>query len=135
MNEWKAKYMALSAGIEDPSIIKNAEKIVEIAIRLSNESDLQFERCVYGLLEAAMKLRPVQTVAGDLPGWRSVKDALPQYQICPKCNGQGVMSKPPFIAGDQTESTSSSCVHTCDVCNGAKIIPAPPVHGGELRQP
>lgn len=45
-------------------------------------------------------------------------------QICPKCQGQGIVSKPPWIAGDQTtwdDSTSTS--HQCNVCKGNKIIP------------
>ena len=45
------------------------------------------------------------------------------YQLCPKCNGQGIVSKPPYIAGDVHEWVSSCCTFTCDVCNGAKIIP------------
>lgn len=45
------------------------------------------------------------------------------YQCCPKCNGQGTVSKPPYIAGDVYEWSSSSAVFPCDVCNGAKIIP------------
>jgi hypothetical protein len=44
------------------------------------------------------------------------------YQICPKCNGQGIVSKPPYVAGDQHEWTSASTSFQCDVCNGAKII-------------
>lgn len=44
------------------------------------------------------------------------------WQKCPKCNGQGIVSKPPYVAGDVYEWSSTSAVHTCDVCNGAKII-------------
>ena len=44
------------------------------------------------------------------------------YQKCPKCDGQGAVSKPPYIAGDVFEWSSTSLSHTCDVCNGAKII-------------
>ena len=45
------------------------------------------------------------------------------YQLCPKCQGQGIVSKPPYIAGDIDQWTDSSSSHSCDVCNGAKIIP------------
>ena len=45
------------------------------------------------------------------------------YQLCPKCNGQGIVSKPPYVAGDVHEWSSTSATFTCDVCNGAKIIP------------
>lgn len=46
-----------------------------------------------------------------------------EWQKCPKCDGQGIVSKPPNIAGDQQEWTSTSISHTCNVCNGQKIIP------------
>lgn len=52
----------------------------------------------------------------------TVLAAVP-YQLCPKCNGQGQVSKPPYIAGDVHEWSSSSCIFPCDVCNGSKIIP------------
>lgn len=45
------------------------------------------------------------------------------YQLCPKCNGQGQVSKPPYIAGDVHEWSSSEMIFQCDVCNGSKIIP------------
>ena len=51
----------------------------------------------------------------------STVPAIP-YQLCPKCNGQGQVSKPPHIAGDVHEWSSSSTVFPCDVCNGSKII-------------
>lgn len=49
-------------------------------------------------------------------------DAIP-YQKCPKCDGQGMLSKPPYIAGDVHQWSASECAFTCDVCNGSKIIP------------
>ena len=51
----------------------------------------------------------------------TVLAAVP-YQLCPKCNGQGQVSKPPYIAGDVHQWSNSSCVFPCDVCNGSKII-------------
>jgi len=48
------------------------------------------------------------------------------YQLCPKCNGQGTVSKPPWIDGDVYEWSGSTIGgYTCNVCNGAKIIPTP----------
>ena len=44
------------------------------------------------------------------------------YQKCPKCDGQGIVSKPSHIAGDQMQWDSASTNHQCDVCNGSKII-------------
>ncbi len=52
-------------------------------------------------------------------------DPLGEWQLCPKCHGQGNISKPPHVAGDVYEWTDSSCVHLCDVCNGAKILARP----------
>lgn len=46
-------------------------------------------------------------------------------QICPKCNGQGVVNKPPWIAGDQDTWTSTNTTHLCDVCNGSKVLYLP----------
>jgi len=60
-----------------------------------------------------------------------VKNAVP-YQLCPKCNGQGIVSKPPHIAGDvygRVLSTSASFV--CNVCNGMKIIPMCAIQQGD----
>jgi len=45
------------------------------------------------------------------------------YQLCPKCNGQGIVSKPPYIAGDVEQWTTSETSFVCDVCNGQRIIP------------
>ena len=45
------------------------------------------------------------------------------YQKCPKCDGQGWVSKPPFVAGDVYGWSSTSATFTCNVCNGQKIIP------------
>lgn len=45
------------------------------------------------------------------------------YQICPKCQGQGMVSKPPHVPGDAHQWGSTSISHQCDVCQGAKIIP------------
>lgn len=42
-------------------------------------------------------------------------------QLCPKCNGQGTVSKPPWVAGDVYQWTSATSF-ICDVCNGAKVI-------------
>lgn len=41
---------------------------------------------------------------------------------CPKCDGQGIVSKPPLLAGDVFIWSSTQTAYTCDVCNGAKII-------------
>ena len=42
---------------------------------------------------------------------------------CPVCNGQGTVSKPPDIAGDQdTWLASDSVLHPCPACNATGIV-------------
>lgn len=46
-----------------------------------------------------------------------------EWQLCPKCSGQGFVSKPSGLAGDVlTWSSSTTAAHVCDLCNGKKII-------------
>lgn len=42
--------------------------------------------------------------------------------VCPKCSGQGVVSKPPYVPGDVDQCSSSSCAFVCDLCNGTKVF-------------
>ena len=44
------------------------------------------------------------------------------YQLCPKCQGQGSVSKPPWLSAEQQAWSSTQTSWVCDVCNGAKII-------------
>jgi len=49
------------------------------------------------------------------------------YQLCPKCNGQGTVSKPPWIDGDINTWTDSQVGgYTCNLCGGKKVIECPP---------
>lgn len=57
MNVWEAKYKALLAGIEDEELIKNAEKLVSLAINMSNTSNKSFDECLSGLLVAVQFLQ------------------------------------------------------------------------------
>ncbi len=54
------------------------------------------------------------------------------FQKCPKCNGQGTVSKPSYVPGDVSQWSSSATSFVCDVCNGAKIIP---MHMIKVEQP
>lgn len=45
-----------------------------------------------------------------------------EWQKCPKCDGQGTVSKPPYIPGDVNVWTSTSMSHACDICEGKRII-------------
>lgn len=44
------------------------------------------------------------------------------WQKCPKCDGQGTVLKPPYLAGEIQHWTSSDTQHQCSVCKGKKII-------------
>lgn len=50
---------------------------------------------------------------------------LGEWQICPKCNGQGIVSKPSNIAGDVHQWTSTETAHICNVCDGRKVLERP----------
>jgi hypothetical protein len=45
------------------------------------------------------------------------------YQVCPKCNGQGIVTIPDHVVGNVSEWISDKSSYPCNVCNGAKIIP------------
>lgn len=45
-----------------------------------------------------------------------------EWQLCPKCNGQGTVSKPAHVQGDQNEWTTTSLTNVCNVCIGKGII-------------
>lgn len=53
---------------------------------------------------------------------QSPQPVAPVPHKCPKCDGQGIVSKPPWVAGDVFIWSSTQAAFTCDVCNGAKII-------------
>lgn len=44
-------------------------------------------------------------------------------ELCPKCNGQGIVSMPPWLAGDIPYWTGTGTgSYTCPVCGGAGYI-------------
>lgn len=49
-----------------------------------------------------------------------------RYQTCPKCDGQKIVGKPPWIAGDQRSwTTADTGTFTCPVCLGLGMVEAP----------
>jgi len=45
------------------------------------------------------------------------------YQKCPVCDGTGLVSKPPWIAGDQhTWSTTNAAPYPCKACSGSGLL-------------
>lgn len=60
MNGWKAKYKALAAGIDDPTLIENAEKLVQAAISIVRSNfvpTMDLEQVVNSLLRTVQVLR------------------------------------------------------------------------------
>lgn len=50
------------------------------------------------------------------------------WQVCPKCQGQGIVSKPSWIPYGVDNWSSTSAFFVCDICNGAKIIERPVIN-------
>ena len=51
------------------------------------------------------------------------KTVTAYYQTCPKCHGQGIVSVPPYVAGDVLTFTSSGTeTYTCPVCGGQGVL-------------
>lgn len=48
-----------------------------------------------------------------------------EWQLCPKCNGQGMIEKLLYLAAEETEWIGTGVAFTCDVCNGAKVLARP----------
>lgn len=64
--------------------------------------------------------------------------ASPQVQLCPKCNGQGTVEKPPYVTGDVHQWSGTQTSYVCDVCHGAKVlypfVASPQVGEGQTTQ-
>lgn len=41
---------------------------------------------------------------------------------CPICEGQGLVSRPPWLAGDQHTWTGDSAGYQCHACNGTGVV-------------
>lgn len=48
----------------------------------------------------------------------------PVCACCPVCNGAGMVSRPPWVAGDQPQWTSGNTTdqHKCKACNGTGVV-------------
>ena len=46
-----------------------------------------------------------------------------KYQKCPICDGAGLLNRPPWVAGDQQEwSTTDASPYTCHGCQGSGLL-------------
>jgi hypothetical protein len=51
-------------------------------------------------------------------------------QLCPKCQGQGVVSRPPWIPADVQAWNGPLITYTCNLCGGRMVIDAEVVLSG-----
>jgi len=64
-----------------------------------------------------------QLKCGMCDGFGEVEEEISEPHGCPVCHGQGTVSKPPYIAGDQpTWTASNSTPYPCPACNGTGVI-------------
>jgi len=68
MNEWEAKYKALAAGITDPAMIANAERVVESAIRISTYTPQTFDEVFYALMQV-IRTQQIKQDHHQLDSW------------------------------------------------------------------
>lgn len=94
-----------------------------------NEDKKRLENEIRHIFESgANELRVYEMVVNFIEGLRPIEinqNKITTYELqkCPKCDGQGSVSKPPYVPGDVHQWSSTSATHICDVCNGQKIIP------------
>jgi hypothetical protein len=78
--------------------------------------------------EAANLVREIASLQTEVKMLREMNEQLKSinplsyYQLCPKCHGQGAVSKPPYVAGDVSSWVQSAATFQCDVCNGMKVL-------------
>ncbi len=63
MDEWEVKYRALAAGITDPALIENAERLVTTAINLTTISRFTLREVFWTLLDAIQIQQPILQVS------------------------------------------------------------------------
>jgi hypothetical protein len=70
MNEWEARYKALAAGIEDELLVKNAETLVNAAMKKAISLPVPtlraFEVIFYAMLDSVQRLRGAPNFEGAL---------------------------------------------------------------------
>lgn len=49
------------------------------------------------------------------------------YQLCPKCDGQKTVSRPPGTPSDVRPRSSWEASYPCDICKGEGVIPRPEI--------
>lgn len=92
---------------------KSAEEILATYHPISRDFELKTD-----LWPDSTVLMAMQEYANQ-----SKQTEMVEMMLCPKCQGQGIVSKPPYVAAEIQQWNSSSTAFTCDICNGNKLIP------------
>lgn len=98
--------------------------ILELAVINAKIDDMRVLTEEIKLEKAALitENKALKIVTEDLR--RQLNDR-PIFQVCPKCDGQGIVSKPPTMPGDiHNWSATNIGPYKCPVCNGNKLIPS-----------
>lgn len=74
----------------------------------------------YDLIEWLDESEPTPIPASPA---KTAEESHVPFQCCPKCEGQGIVSKPSWIPQGVDQWAASDPHHQCDVCNGKKVIP------------
>lgn len=69
-------------------------------------------------------------------------EGIAEWQLCPKCQGQGRVCKPPYLGAEVQSWSATQTDWECGVCHGAKILQRPYVNAparevklGEQEEP
>ena len=57
-----------------------------------------------------------------------------EYQLCPHCQGQGTVSKPPYIPAGVNEWASNQTCYTCRICGGSGLLIKPTYETHEPKE-
>jgi len=127
--EWASSCRASSNFMQvvpDSSFVTTIDMIIE-NLKMGTDPE-ELIKMLERTKEQAYELRKENPQAVDPVTVQPSVIACIPYQTCPVCVGQGTVSRPPYIAGDSHEwSSSSSGGFPCPVCHGAGVIPMKPI--------
>ncbi len=105
----------------NPQITEKAKKIISKICRVRYPFDADRQWSEIQFLSEALTDPELLKAQGLCNEWVRVGE----WQICPKCNGQGIVCKPPWIPAEVDQWSSTGENHQCNLCNGAMVIQKP----------
>ena len=97
--------------------MKDMISLIEIYTMARNTKWYEFENYIgkhfLGMSKTVVKPKIYVNISTEQNGY---------YQLCPKCQGQGLVSKPAWITAEQTTWEGTATSYQCDVCGGAKTL-------------